>query len=124
VLALSHPEFSLPFVSCTRDMLSQLSEKGAGIYKIWRYKKKTIKRRKEAGLPQLFDTDDLPDPEYDPNFVHVLTDEEHHDLHRRTLHHLFFSASTLTSPAEQVKFAYHETWYRPHGTETHRVSAV
>ncbi|KAH6915351.1 hypothetical protein BKA70DRAFT_575017 [Coprinopsis sp. MPI-PUGE-AT-0042] len=77
------------------------------IYKIWRYKKKTIKRRKEAGLPQLFDTDDLPDPEYDPNFVHVLTDEEHHDLHR-----------------QQVKFAYHETWYRAHGTETHRAFPI
>jgi hypothetical protein len=39
--------------------------------------------REKAGLPQLFDEDDLPDPEYDPNYVHVLTDEEQKDLHRR-----------------------------------------
>ncbi|EFI27723.1 hypothetical protein CC1G_14646 [Coprinopsis cinerea okayama7 len=77
------------------------------IYKIWYYKKETIKRRKEAGLPQLFDLDDLPDPHYDPNFVHVLTDEEHKDLHR-----------------QQVKFAYHQTWYRAHGTETHRAFPI
>lgn len=54
-----------------------------GVLKIWRYKLKTKRLRKKAGLPQLFDTDDLPDPEYDPNYVHVLTDEEQKDLHRR-----------------------------------------
>jgi len=47
------------------------------------YKHKTIKLRAKAGLPQLFDTDDLPDPVYDPNYVHVLTEEEQTDLHRR-----------------------------------------
>jgi hypothetical protein len=36
-----------------------------------------------AGLPQLFDEDDLPDPFYDPNYVHVLTEVEQKDLHRR-----------------------------------------
>ncbi|TFK23246.1 hypothetical protein FA15DRAFT_670632 [Coprinopsis marcescibilis] len=77
------------------------------IYKVWDYKRKTIKRRKEAGLPQLFDQDDLPDPQYDPNFVHVLTDEEHQDLHR-----------------QQIKFTYHQTWYRAHGTETHRAFPI
>lgn len=55
----------------------------AGIYKIWGYKRKTKKLRAKAGLPQLFDIDDLPDPIYDPNYVHVLTDEEQEDLHRR-----------------------------------------
>ncbi|KAF5333456.1 hypothetical protein D9611_002429 [Ephemerocybe angulata] len=52
------------------------------IWKIWKYKRLTISRRKDAGLPQLFDMDDLPDPAYDPNFVRVLSEEEHHDLHR------------------------------------------
>jgi len=55
-----------------------------GIYKIWSYKRKTKRLRAKAGLPQLFDVDDLPDPIYDPNYVHVLTDEEQEDLHRRT----------------------------------------
>ncbi|TEB35642.1 hypothetical protein FA13DRAFT_1788259 [Coprinellus micaceus] len=77
------------------------------IGKIWRYKKLTIKRRKAAGLPQLLDLDDLPDPAYDRNFVRVLSEEEHHDLHR-----------------QQIKFAYHQTWYRAHGTETHRAFPI
>lgn len=42
-----------------------------------------MKLRKKAGLPQLFDVDDLPDPIYDPNYVHVLTEAEQTDLHRR-----------------------------------------
>jgi len=54
-----------------------------GIWKIWMYKRKTIKLRVKADLPQLFDIDDLPDPVYDPNYVHVLTEEEQKDLHRR-----------------------------------------
>ncbi|KAJ3512536.1 hypothetical protein NLJ89_g3460 [Agrocybe chaxingu] len=53
------------------------------IWKIWRYKRKTMKLREKAGLPQLFDVDDLPDPVYDPNYVHVLTEEEQRDLHRQ-----------------------------------------
>jgi len=63
--------------------------------------------RRKAGLPQLFDVDDLPDPVYDPNYVHVLTDEEQEDLHR-----------------QQVKFQHHQTWYRAHGTETHRAFPI
>ncbi|KAG5648970.1 hypothetical protein DXG03_000319 [Asterophora parasitica] len=47
-----------------------------GMYWIWHYKRKTRKLRTTAGLPQLFDEDDLPDPKYDPNYVHVLTEEE------------------------------------------------
>jgi hypothetical protein len=54
-----------------------------GIFKIWLYKKKTQRLREKAGLPQLFDEDDLPDPFYDPNYVHVLTKVEQKDLHRR-----------------------------------------
>ncbi|KAJ7590961.1 RNA pol II promoter Fmp27 protein domain-containing protein [Mycena floridula] len=77
------------------------------IYKIWHYKRKTRRLRKIAGLPELFDIDDLPDPVYDPNYVHVLTDEEQHDLHR-----------------QQVKFQHHQTWYRAHGTETHRAFPI
>lgn len=77
------------------------------IWKIWMYKQKTIKLRAKAGLPQLFDVDDLPDPVYDPNYVHVLTEEEQKDLHR-----------------QQRKFQYSQTWYRAHGTETHRAFPI
>jgi hypothetical protein len=55
----------------------------SGIFKIWLYKRRTQHLREKAGLPQLFDEDDLPDPFYDPNYVHVLTDIEQKDLHRR-----------------------------------------
>ncbi|KAF8165252.1 hypothetical protein B0H34DRAFT_688456 [Crassisporium funariophilum] len=77
------------------------------IWKIWRYKQLTIKLRAKAGLPQLFDVDDLPDPIYDPNYVHVLTEAEQEDLHR-----------------QQRKFQYSQTWYRAHGTETHRAFPI
>ena len=54
-----------------------------GMYKIWAYKRRTRKLRAKAGLPQLYDIDDLPDPAYDPAYVHVLDDNEQADLHRR-----------------------------------------
>ncbi|KAF5363338.1 hypothetical protein D9756_000467 [Leucocoprinus leucothites] len=77
------------------------------ICKIWHYKRKTVRLRRTAGLPQLFDMDDLPDPCYDDNYVHVLTGEEQEDLHR-----------------QQMKFQYHQTWYRAHGNETHRAFPI
>lgn len=77
------------------------------IYKIWHYKHKTTKLRDKAGLPQLFDADDLPDPAYDPTFVHVLTEREQQDLHY-----------------QQVKFRESQTWYRPHGTVAHRAFPI
>ncbi|KAF8076500.1 hypothetical protein FPV67DRAFT_1664763 [Lyophyllum atratum] len=77
------------------------------IYWIWHYKRKTRKIRAKASLPQLFDEDDLPDPKYDPNYVHVLTEKEEKFLHR-----------------QQRKFRYSQTWYRPHGTETHRAFPI
>ncbi|OAX44552.1 hypothetical protein K503DRAFT_305794 [Rhizopogon vinicolor AM-OR11-026] len=77
------------------------------VSKIWYYKQKTTKLRHKAGLPELYDVDDLPDPAYDPNFVHVLTEQEEQDLH----HH-------------QVKFRESQTWYRPHGTVTHRAFPI
>lgn len=52
-------------------------------YKIWEYKRRTTRLRAEAGLPQLYDVDDLPDPAYDPNYVHVLSEREQADLHYR-----------------------------------------
>ena len=55
----------------------------SGIYWIWHYKRKIRTLRKKAGLPELYDPDDLPDPIYDENYVHVLTDEEQSDLHYR-----------------------------------------
>lgn len=77
------------------------------ICKIWHYKHKTTKLRDKAGFPQLFDIDDLPDPVYDPTFVHVLTEREQRDLHH-----------------QQVKFHESQTWYRPHGTVTHRAFPI
>lgn len=56
----------------------------AGIIKIWHYKRMVVKLRAKAGLPELYDADDLPDPVYDPNYVHVLTEEQQIDLHYRT----------------------------------------
>lgn len=77
------------------------------ICKIWHYKCKTTKLRDKAGLPQLFDVDDLPDPAYDPTFIHVLTEGEQQDLHH-----------------QQVKFRESQTWYRPHGTVAHRAFPI
>lgn len=77
------------------------------IWKIWRHKRNTIRLREQAGLPQLFDVDDLPDPMYDPNYVHVLTEQEQRDLHD-----------------QQSKFQHSQTWYRAHGTETHRAFPI
>lgn len=54
-----------------------------GVCKIWHYKHKTEKLRKQAGLPELYDADDLPDPVYDKNYVHVLSEDEQIDLHYR-----------------------------------------
>lgn len=50
---------------------------------IWWYRRKTRILRAKAGLPKLFDEDDLPDPKYDPNYVHVLTEKEQQELHYR-----------------------------------------
>ncbi|VDB96951.1 unnamed protein product [Peniophora sp. CBMAI 1063] len=77
------------------------------IYKIWRMKRITRKRRLRQGLPKLLDSDDLPDPQYDPNYVHVLTDKEQTSLRY-----------------QQSKFMHSQTWYRPHGTETHRAFPI
>ena len=54
-----------------------------GICKIWHYKRKIARLRKKAGLLELYDPDDLPDPVYDKNYVQVLTEKEQIDLHYR-----------------------------------------
>ncbi|KAG8982219.1 hypothetical protein FRB90_006954, partial [Tulasnella sp. 427] len=77
------------------------------IGKIWYYKRLTRKLRKEAGLEELVDEDDLPDPAYNPDYVHVLTDEQQDELHY-----------------QQLKFQQSQTWYRPHATETHRAFPI
>jgi len=77
------------------------------MYKIWYYKRRTRKLRRKAGLPELYDNNDLPDPIFDPNYVHVLTDKEEYELHH-----------------QQKKFMQSQTWYRPHGTETHRAFPI
>lgn len=57
------------------------------IYLIWYYKRRTRLLREKAGLPQLYDVDDLPDPAYDENYVHVLSEREQADLHYREFSH-------------------------------------
>jgi hypothetical protein len=47
------------------------------------FKSRTRKLRRKAGLPELYDQDDLPDPMFDPNYVHVLTDKQQYELHHR-----------------------------------------
>jgi hypothetical protein len=74
--------FWIPIVSLDTQSVLSLTPL-TGIFKIWLYKRRTQRLREKAGLPQLFDEDDLPDPFYDPNYVHVLTEEEQKDLHRR-----------------------------------------
>lgn len=54
-----------------------------GIIVIWYYKRRTRKLREKAGLPELYDNNDLPDPIFDPNYVHVLTDKQEYELHHR-----------------------------------------
>ncbi|KAI0677562.1 hypothetical protein C8Q78DRAFT_98113 [Trametes maxima] len=77
------------------------------VCKIWHYKRKIAKLRQKAGLPELYDPDDLPDPVYDPNYVQVLTEDQQIDLHY-----------------QQHKFMASQTWYRPHGTQTHRAFPI
>ena len=110
---------------CGFDLLFPLLSWTAGMSKIWYYKRMTRKLRKKAGLPELYDKDDLPDPTFDPNYVHVLTDKQEYELHHRTFSSLMrHGAASLTfrGSLEQKKFMKSQTWYRPHGTETHRVS--
>lgn len=54
-----------------------------GVCKIWYYQRKTEKLRLRAGLPELYDPNDLPDPHYDANYIPVLTEQEQIDLHYR-----------------------------------------
>ncbi|KAG8925645.1 hypothetical protein FRC01_009883 [Tulasnella sp. 417] len=77
------------------------------IGKIWYYKRLTRRLRRKAGLEELVDEDDLPDPYYNPDYVHVLTDEQQDELHY-----------------QQLKFQQSQTWYRPHATETHRAFPI
>lgn len=65
---------------------------------IWHYKRVTVKRRRQAGLPDLYDWDDLPDPVYDSNYVHVLTEEEQADLHYREFLHGHQRVCSLSLP--------------------------
>lgn len=55
----------------------------SGIYWIWHYKRKTNKLRAQAGLEPLVNVDELPDPALDPNYRHVLTEEEQNHLSKR-----------------------------------------
>ncbi|WWD20032.1 hypothetical protein CI109_104505 [Kwoniella shandongensis] len=70
---------------------------------IWTLKSRSVRRRKQRGLPPIEDENDLPDPALIKDYVHVLTDEEQ---------------ARLTH--QQEKFAQSQTWYRPHANATHR----
>lgn len=74
---------------------------------IWYYKHKTASLRRKKNIPQLADPDDLPDPMYGSRYVHVLSEEEQCDLHYH-----------------QQQFMASQTWYRAHGTETHRAFPI
>jgi hypothetical protein len=93
-------------VACFRQFLTYNRPVFSGIWKIWRYKRKTIKVRAKAGLPQLFDVDDLPNPLYDPHYVHVLSEAEQKDLHRRkylpTPANVFIYSSSHHSRTKEV----------------------
>ncbi|CAE6347069.1 unnamed protein product [Rhizoctonia solani] len=77
------------------------------IAKIWHYRQVTRRLRRNAKLPALIDGNDLPDPVYNPNYVHVLSDKQQEDLHY-----------------QQQKFMASQTWYRPHETETHKAFPI
>nr|VWO95170.1 Uncharacterized protein [Ganoderma boninense] len=77
------------------------------ICKIWCYKRKIARVRRKAGLLELYDPDDLPDPVYDKTHVQVLSEKEQIDLHY-----------------QQHQFMKSQTWYRPHGTQTHRAFPI
>lgn len=75
-----------------------------------------------AGLLSLYDPDDLPDPIYDKNYVQVLSDKEQIDLHYRGFLVAYYLHPFSWFGVEQHQFMKSQTWYRPHGTQTHRVS--
>ncbi|CAE6404563.1 unnamed protein product [Rhizoctonia solani] len=77
------------------------------IAKIWHYRQVTRRLRRNAKLPALIDGNDLPDPVYNPNYVHVLSEKQQEDLHY-----------------QQQKFMASQTWYRPHETETHKAFPI
>ncbi|KAG8705396.1 hypothetical protein FRC09_002982 [Ceratobasidium sp. 395] len=79
----------------------------AGIAKIWHYRQVTRKLRRKAGVAALIDGNDLPDPIYNPNYVHVLSEKQQNDLHY-----------------QQQQFMSNQTWYRPHETETHKAFPI
>ena len=60
---------------------SLANSNAAGVIKIWNYKRLTHKLRKEKGLPPLENEDDLPDPFYNDDYDHVLTEEQQDELH-------------------------------------------
>ncbi|CAE6540752.1 unnamed protein product [Rhizoctonia solani] len=77
------------------------------IAKIWHYRQVTRRLRRQAQLPALIDGNDLPDPTYNPNYVHVLSERQQKDLYY-----------------QQQKFMASQTWYRPHETETHKAFPI
>jgi len=77
------------------------------ILKIWRYKRLDATLRRQQSFPPLENQDDLPDPDLDPNFTHVLTEKQQRDLRR-----------------QQKRFQKSQMWYRAHGTDTHRAFPI
>jgi len=77
------------------------------IAQIWNLQRISRNLRKEKGLPPLENEHDLPDPDLDPNFTHVLTDKQQKILR-----------------VCQKRFMKSQTWYRPHATDTHRAFPI
>lgn len=75
--------YRMCFVITTRPQANDSVVLGIG--KIWYFKRLTRQLRRKAGLEELVDEDDLPDPMYNPDYVHVLTDEQQDELHYQQL---------------------------------------
>jgi hypothetical protein len=55
-----------------------------GIVRIWHFKRLDRKLRKKKSLPPLEDENELPDPLFNPNFTHVLTEQQQKELRMRS----------------------------------------
>ena len=113
----------LPIINIT-CVLSLADYIVTGIIRIWHYKNLTRKLRVKAGLPLLYDEDDLPDPMYDPNYVHVLSERQERQLHKSKAKFFALLTILMKRDPDQKQFMKSQTWYRPHGTPTHRVSSL
>jgi hypothetical protein len=90
---------------------------------IYYFQRRTRRLRSQAKLPPLADEDDIPDPlVHSAIELQLLGDRELRKLRYRELHwcESTFDVSSFSGwHPDQVKFMHSQTWYRPHGTDTH-----